>query len=144
MTESGVQPEQEALLRVLVVDDSTLMRRVIAGLVAACPGAEVVGEAADGIEALEQAARLQPDVILLDIEMPRMDGLDFLKQARLRTAARVIVISSVAHPGSDACRQALEFGAQDVLAKPSGVVSLDLAEKRRAVLEDVLRRCRAA
>jgi two-component system chemotaxis response regulator CheB len=145
MTEFAV-PAGAALapLRVLIVDDSTMMRRVIAGIVESCEDVVIVGEAADGIEALEKAAQLQPDVILLDIEMPRLDGLGFLKEARLATAARVIVISSVAHPGSFSCREALELGARDVLAKPSGVVSLDLAERRRAVLADALRRCRAA
>lgn len=135
---------REAPLRVLVVDDSTLMRRAVAGMVAGSGVAEVVGEAADGLEALAAAGRLQPDVILLDIEMPRLDGLGFLREARLCTAARVIVISSVVQPGSATCREALALGAQDLLAKPSGAVSPDLAEQRRAALLDVLRRCRAA
>lgn len=133
-----------AALRILIVDDSTLMRRVIAGMVASCPGVEVVGEACDGIDALAKAAVLEPDVILLDIEMPRMDGLAFLRASRLSSVASVIVISSVAHPASASCREALELGASDVLAKPSGVVSLDMAERRRVILQDALRRCRAA
>lgn len=133
-----------AALRVLIVDDSTMMRRVIAGIVASCPGVEIVGEACDGIDALEKASVLEPDVILLDIEMPRMDGLAFLREARLSSTASVIVISSIAHPASASCREALELGASDVLAKPSGVVSLDMAERRRAILQDVLHRCRAA
>ncbi len=138
------QTASPAVLRVLIVDDSTLMRGVIAGMVASCAGVELVGEACDGIDALEKAAVLEPDVILLDIEMPRMDGLAFLRAARLSSAASVIVISSVAHPASTACREALELGASDVLAKPSGVVSLDMAERRRVVLQDALHRCRAA
>lgn len=137
-------PASPAALRVLIVDDSTMMRRVIAGMVASCGGVEIVGEACDGIDALDKAALLEPDVILLDIEMPRMDGLAFLRAARLSSTASVIVISSVAHPASASCREALELGASDVLAKPSGVVSLDMAERRRAVLQDALHRCGAA
>ncbi|MCC2637163.1 MAG: response regulator [Moraxellaceae bacterium] len=131
-----------APLRVLVVDDSSLMRRVITGLVKQADGLELVGEAADGLEALEQARTLRPDVILLDIEMPRMDGLGFLRAARLGVSARVIVVSSLARLGHSASREALNLGASDILPKPSGVLSLDLAAVRGEALLAAIRGCR--
>lgn len=129
-------------LRVLVADDSTLMRKLISAIVRKSDMLELAGEACDGLEALEQAARLAPDVILLDIEMPRMNGLEFLAQARLRTAASVIVISSVVQPGSEPYREALALGAVDILPKPSGVLSLDMEARRSGSLLAAIHNCR--
>ncbi len=131
-----------APLRVLVVDDSSLMRRVITDLVKQAGDLDLVGEAVDGLEALDRAQALQPDVILLDIEMPRMDGLGFLRAARLRIPARVIVVSSLARLGNPASREALALGASDIIPKPSGVLSLDLAAARGAALLAAIRGCR--
>lgn len=131
-----------APLRVLVVDDSSLMRRMIADIVRQADDLELVGEARDGLDALDQAAALRPDVILLDIEMPRLDGLGFLRAARLTVPARVIVVSSLARLGSPVCREALALGATDILPKPSGVLSLDLAETRGMSLLAAIRDCR--
>lgn len=142
MTQTLVPGAGATPLRVLVVDDSTLMRKVIAGIVACGPDLALAGEARDGLDALAAAERLRPDVILLDIEMPRMNGLEFLAAARLRSVAAVIVISSVVQPGSPQCLRALELGARDVLAKPSGTLSLDLAARRRQALLDAIRHCR--
>lgn len=126
-------------LRVLVVDDSSLMRRMIADIVRQAGDLELVGEARDGLEALELAAALRPDVILLDIEMPRLDGLGFLRAARLTVPARIIVVSSLARLGNPACSEALALGASDILPKPSGVLSLDLAETRGKALLAAIR-----
>lgn len=119
-----------AVRRVLIVDDSLLMRRVIRAIVGKDPSLQVVGEAADGVQALERAAELTPDLVLLDIEMPRMDGLEFLRRARLLCDARIVVVSSVVQPGSPKVMQAIELGASDILPKPSGALSVDLEEKR--------------
>lgn len=119
-----------AVRRVLIVDDSLLMRRVIRAIVEKDPSLQVVGEAADGVQALERAAELTPDLVLLDIEMPRMDGLEFLRRARLLCDARIVVVSSVVQPGSPKVMQAIELGASDILPKPSGALSVDLEEKR--------------
>lgn len=127
--------------RVLVVDDSSLMRRVIADILRASPRLDIAGEARDGLEALAQVAALAPDLVLLDIEMPRMDGLEFLAEARLRVAAPVIVLSSVVQAGSPASLQALALGAADVLPKPSGTLSLDLEEKRGRDLLAAIHHC---
>lgn len=132
-----------APLRVLVADDSTLMRKMLCAIVRQAPALELAGEACDGLDALEKAEALAPDVILLDIEMPRLDGLGFLARARLRTAASVIVVSSLAEPGSPAFGAALALGAADIVAKPSGVLSLDMAGRRREALLAAIQRCRA-
>ena len=130
-----------AVHRVLIVDDSFLMRRVIRNIVEGDPTLAVVGEAADGLEALDLVKSENPDLILLDIEMPRMDGVEFLRQARLVTDARVIVISSVAQLGSPEAMEALALGASDILPKPSGVLSVDFAEQRGLALLEAIRHC---
>lgn len=120
-------PRQRSLL---VVDDSFLMRRILCSIVERDPRLQVVGEAVDGADALEKVAALSPDVILLDVEMPTMDGIGFLRQARTRVTAPVIVISSVVKPGSSQAMEAIDLGAADILLKPSGVLSVDLDSVR--------------
>jgi len=82
--------------------------------------------------------RCRPDVILLDVEMPTMDGIGFLRQARTRVAAPVIVISSVVRPGSSQAMEAIDLGAADILLKPSGVLSVDLESVRGEELLDAI------
>ncbi|MDF1821148.1 MAG: response regulator [Alcanivoracaceae bacterium] len=127
-------------IKVLIVDDSFLMRRVIRNIVEKDEGFVVLGEAANGVEALEQIAQHQPDVILLDIEMPKMDGIEFLKHAALATTARIVVISSVAQLGSPQAMEALSLGATDIVPKPSGVLSMDLEERKSSELLGVIRK----
>jgi two-component system, chemotaxis family, protein-glutamate methylesterase/glutaminase len=106
-----------AKLRVMVVDDSALNRRTIGDVLGALDGVEVVGKAADGDEALRLAASLSPDLITLDLEMPRMDGYTFLRLLMARQPTPVIVISGSS--GRDAVSRALELGAIDYVQKPS-------------------------
>ena len=141
MAEMQAAHDNDKRGKVLVVDDSFLMRRVIRNIIEKDEDLEVLGEASDGVEALEQVATLFPDLILLDIEMPRMDGIEFLREARLLTSVPVIVISSVARLGSPQAMEALEMGVADIIPKPSGVLSMDLEEKKSRELLDVLHRC---
>ena len=103
-------------LRLLVVDDSASNRRHVAELLAATAEVEVVGEAADGQEALTQVFQLKPDAVTLDLEMPRMNGFTFLRLLMARQPTPVIVISR--HSEKESVFKALEFGAIDFLEKP--------------------------
>jgi len=104
---------------VLVVDDSATMRALIATTLQRDPGIRVVGEAADPYEARDAIKALNPDVVTLDIEMPRMNGLEFLERLMRLRPTRVIVVSSLTERGGAATIQALETGAFDCVAKPS-------------------------
>jgi two-component system chemotaxis response regulator CheB len=117
-------------IRVLVVDDSFVMRALIRDILAADPDLEVVGEAANGRLALDEAKALTPNVILLDIEMPVMDGIECLKRLRLVSRAKVVIVSSVAQLGSPQAMEAQRLGAVRVVEKPSGAMSLDLGLKK--------------
>lgn len=128
-------------VKVLIVDDSFLMRRIIRNIVGKDPQLEVVGEAADGVQALEKVAELAPDLILLDIEMPNMDGIEFLRRAKLVTSAKVIIISSVARIDSREAQEVLELGAADIIPKPSGVLSIDFEEQKSLELLDAIHKC---
>jgi len=114
----------EHKIRVLVVDDSAVVRRMISEALALDPAIEVVGTACDPYIARDKILELQPDVLTLDIEMPRMDGLTFLKILQQHRPMPVVVISSLTQTGSKAALTALEYGAVDVLAKPTSAWNL--------------------
>lgn len=142
-SDSDAPLEAGQALSVLIVDDSFLMRRVLRDILEKADGLCIAGEAADGQEALKRVAELSPDVILLDIEMPHMDGIEFLRRARLLTDARIIVISSITQLGSSRAMAALDLGACDILPKTSGVLSIDMEVQRSAALLDAIHRCTA-
>ena len=125
-------------IRVLVVDDSPTMRGLITARLRADPLIEVVGQAADPHEARQAIKRLNPDVITLDIEMPNMDGIEFLEKIMRLRPTPVIMISSLTQRGADASLRALEIGAFDCIAKPGAGASDDfdmLAEKVKAAAQ---------
>jgi two-component system chemotaxis response regulator CheB len=111
-------------IRVLIVDDSAIVRKILAEALAAEPDIEVVGSAPDPYVARDKILSLRPDVLTLDIEMPRMDGLTFLKKLMHFHPIPTVVISSLAQPSCRAAVQALELGAVEVLAKPGGPYSV--------------------
>jgi two-component system, chemotaxis family, protein-glutamate methylesterase/glutaminase len=124
-------------IRVLVVDDSAIVRKILTEALSGQPDLEVVGTAPDPYIARDKILSLQPDVLTLDIEMPRMDGLTFLKKLMQFRPMPVIVISSLAQASCQTVMQALSLGAVEVLAKPGGPYSvgelrLELASKIRA------------
>ncbi|MDE8349732.1 MAG: chemotaxis response regulator protein-glutamate methylesterase [Acidocella sp.] len=106
-------------IRVLVVDDSPTMRRLISATLRSDPMIEVVGEASDPNEARRAIKLLYPDVITLDIEMPNMNGLDFLEKIMRLRPPPVIMVSTLTQKGADISLRALEFGAFDCVAKPT-------------------------
>ena len=117
-------------IRVLVVDDSAVVRRMISDALSADPGIEVVGTACDPYVARDKILELNPDVLTLDIEMPRMDGLTFLKILQQHRPMPVVVVSSLTQAGSRSAMEAMELGAVDVLAKPQSAWNLgDLREQ---------------
>lgn len=110
-------------IRVLVVDDSAVVRKLVSEALSADPEIEVVGTAADPYAARDQIGALTPDVLTLDLEMPRMDGLTFLKILMEQRPLRVVVLSSLTRTGSEQALEALRLGAIDVLGKPGGPYS---------------------
>lgn len=117
-------------IRVLVVDDSALVRRILARELHAAAGIEVVATAPDPYAARDRIVELDPDVITLDIEMPRMDGITFLRKLMRYKPKPVIVVSSLTPAGSALALEALEAGAVDVIAKPGPAYSVgDMAEQ---------------
>jgi CheY-like chemotaxis protein len=133
-------PAAATRIRTLVVDDSPTMRRIIRDVLASDPDFEVVGEAADGAAALVETCRLRPDLTLLDIEMPVLDGLGALRLWALEGIGAVVVVSSAARPGSATALEARRLGAGAVVGKPSGALSLDMAERSGAALLAAARR----
>ena len=100
---------------VLIVDDSGLMRNTIRQIVAVDPDLEVVGEAEDGVVALEKIRALKPEIVLLDIEMPKLDGIAVLKRARLTSTAKIIILSSLAQLGSPQALEARRIDRKSVV-----------------------------
>lgn len=105
-------------IRVLVVDDSPTMRAMISSVLSAEPDIEVVGHAADPLQAREAIKALNPDVLTLDVEMPNMNGIEFLERLMRLRPMPVIMISTLTQEGADATLQALELGALDCIGKP--------------------------
>ena len=126
--------------KIMLVDDSGMMRTIIRNMLAADANLMIAGSAENGKQALQQLPQAQPDLILLDLEMPEMDGLEFLRVARSQTKAKIIVLSSVAGAGSPKARQATSLGADAVISKPSGAVSFNLKEARGSELFAVIYR----
>jgi two-component system chemotaxis response regulator CheB len=116
--------------KIMIVDDAAMMRLVIMNMLSGDPHLQVAGFASNGREALGQLPTVQPDLILLDIEMPEMGGLEFLRHVRLKSRAKIVVLTAVAPEGSAKAMEARALGAEAVITKPSGAVSYDLEEKR--------------
>jgi two-component system chemotaxis response regulator CheB len=112
---------------VLIVDDSALMRNLIGRMVEDTPGLVVAEKAMNGIFALQKIPRVNPDVIVLDLEMPEMNGIEFLKERKKQgIKIPVVILSSIARRGAEITMEALSLGASDFIQKPSGSVSEDI------------------
>lgn len=134
-------------IKVLIIDDSALMRALLSKIIGSAPDLKVVGEAPDPIVAREMIKSLNPDVLTLDVEMPRMDGLEFLRRLMKLRPMPVVMISSLTERGSEVTMQALELGAVDFLPKPRmenpGQIeeySHEICEKIRAAAGALLKR----
>src|SRR5690242_1146877 len=114
-------------IRVLIVDDSAFMRKVLHGIISADPQMEVVGEARDGKDAVNQAQALKPDVITMDINMPHVDGLQATEIIMSSNPRPIVIVSSESHEGTRGTLRALQLGAVDFVAKPASAVNLDMS-----------------
>ena len=124
-------------IRVLVVDDSPFLRRNLPLILESANDITVIGTAANGAEAVEMTKRLRPDVITLDVVMPVMDGIAALRQIMLETPTRVVMLSSMTYEGARQTIEALSLGAVDFITKPSGAVSLNIANIRQTIIDKV-------
>lgn len=124
-------------IRVLVVDDSAYMRKVISTMLEDDPGITVLDTARDGLDALEKAKLLKPDVITLDIEMPKMDGLTALQRIMEELPTAVVMVSSLTMESSEITMKALSLGAVDFVPKPSGAISLDIHKVKEDIISKV-------
>lgn len=127
-------------IRVLLVDDSAFMRKVMLGIISGDPGFEVVGEAGDGREAVELAASLHPDVISMDINMPHLDGLAATEIIMSQNPRPIVMVSSESQEGARGTLHALQLGAVDFVSKPSSAINLDM----HSVREELTRKLRTA
>lgn len=135
------QPTDPSRRRILVVDDSFIMRKLVAEIVESDPDLEVAGFAENGKVALQMVRKLKPDLVLLDIEMPELSGLETLRRLGLRSPCPIVILSSLVGELDSAERQeALRLGAAATIGKPTGAVSLDLKQKRGS---DIVRTVRA-
>jgi len=124
------------VIKLLIVDDSALMRRVLGGVFQQEGGFELAF-ARDGVEALAQLHAFRPDVVTLDVQMPRMDGLACLDRIMIERPCPVVMVSSLTAEGAEATLEALELGAFDVVPKPDGAISLTIDEVAPLLLEKV-------
>ena len=137
-------------IRVLIIDDSAFMRHALERLLSQKPGITVVGTAGDGLEGVKRALELRPDVITMDVEMPRMDGVTAVGEIMRSLPTPIVMVSTLTSEGTATAIRALEAGAVDCVGKPSGL-SADLANVGERLMEAVerasvatLRRQRAA
>lgn len=128
------------MTKVMVVDDSALVRRVLTELINDAPDLEVVGVARDPYDARAKIKALNPDVLTLDVEMPRMDGIDFLEKIMRLRPMPVVMVSSLTEQGNETTLRALELGAVDFITKPK----VDVAEGLAEYTDDLHDKIRAA
>src|SRR5690606_6039941 len=127
-------------IKVLIVDDSAVVRQVLSELLARDPDIHVIGAAADPLFALQRMQREWPDVIVLDVEMPRMDGITFLRKLMRERPTPVVVCSTLTERGAETTMQALSAGAVEVVAKPK----LGLKEFLQASVQSLTHAVKAA
>lgn len=125
------------MIKVLVVDDSAFMRKAISTMLEKDPAIKVVGVARDGQEGLDLVRKLNPDVVTLDIEMPKMDGLTALRHIMMESPRPVIMVSSLTTEGAEATLKAMELGAVDFIPKQLSKVSLDIIKIEKDLIDRV-------
>ncbi len=129
--------KKKKCIKLLIVDDSKLIRRVIRGIFESHDHINIVGEASNGVEALEMIPRLDPDVITLDINMPVMSGLTTLKYIMIKYPKPTVMFSALTQEGSDVTFNALKFGAIDFIPKPSRALDISVDQQKLDIVKKV-------
>ena len=124
-------------IKVLIVDDSALVRQTLSDILSSDPGIEVIGMAQDPIVAVQKISEQVPDVITLDVEMPRMDGITFLQKLMSQHPIPVVMCSSLAESGSETALKALEYGAVDIITKPKMGTKQFIEESRIRICDSI-------
>ncbi|MGO9481562.1 MAG: protein-glutamate methylesterase/protein-glutamine glutaminase [Candidatus Kryptoniota bacterium] len=124
-------------IRILVVDDSAFMRKAISMMIEEDPELEVVATARDGLEAIQKVKELKPDLVTLDVEMPRMDGITALKKIMAENPLPVLMVSSLTVEGARATIEALSAGAVDFIPKQLSYISLDIMKIKADLIEKI-------
>ncbi|WP_019583355.1 MULTISPECIES: chemotaxis response regulator protein-glutamate methylesterase [unclassified Thioalkalivibrio] len=131
---------EDRTVRVLVVDDSALIRKLLGEILSQAPGIEVVGTATDPYDAREKIKQLAPDVLTLDVEMPKMDGITFLRNLMRLRPMPVVMVSSLTEAGAEVTLEALEVGAVDFVTKPK----VDVSHAFQGYADELARKVRTA
>lgn len=130
-------------IKVLVVDDSAFMRKIISEMLNDHPRIRVIGTARNGKDALTKREELRPDVITLDVEMPIMNGLETLKMIMDNDPCSVVMVSSTTKVGAENTLLAIEYGAVDFVTKPSGAISLDIEKVKDSLIDKIIQASKA-
>ena len=126
-------------ISVLIVDDSALIRNIVSKMFDDIPTIQVIGKAMNGRFALQKLENMDPDIIILDLEMPEMNGIAFLKERKKRRIKiPVIILSSIAHKGARITMEALSLGASDFVLKPSGPASGNVYKTKDQLVELII------
>ncbi len=125
------------MIKVLVVDDSAFMRKALTSMLQEDPEIKVIGTARDGLEAIEQIQKLRPDVVTLDVEMPRMDGLTALKEIMQKCPVPVIMVSSLTTEGAKVTLEALDLGAVDFIPKNLSELSVNIVKIKGMLIDKI-------
>lgn len=125
------------MVKVLIVDDSAFMRSALSNMLRSDPEIQIVGVARDGLEAIEKVVQLKPDIVTMDVEMPRMDGISALRHIMATTPVPVIMVSSLATEGAHTTLEALEIGAVDFIPKNLSDLSLNILRLKEVLIDKI-------
>ncbi len=125
------------MIKVLIVDDSAFMRNTLSNMISSDSEIQVIGIARDGIEAVEKVASLKPDIVTLDVEMPRMNGIEALKQIMDKNPVPVLMVSSLTTEGARVTLDALDMGAVDFIPKNLSTLSSNIIKIKETLIDKI-------